>query len=64
MTCVCGHLLEEHRPTKMSEPITGGVMTIPTNAYHNGGFNDHPSATYDSVECHCGCNTYEEDHAA
>ncbi len=39
-------------------------MTIPTNAYHNGGFNDHPSATYDSVECHCGCNTYEEDHAA
>ena len=61
MNCVCGHSEDEHHVATMSVPLTNPTPIYPVV---------HPpcvarysaTATYDRLECHCGCCSYVPDH--
>jgi hypothetical protein len=62
MTCVCGHIESDHRPTVMSVPMKGGhtvIYPIPVNSVSVA--QTYPTSTYESVECGCGCGEYLAD---
>lgn len=62
MNCVCTHSRDEHKPTVMSVPLTAKTPTYPLpNSRVNNITLQHPTATYDTVQCHCGCQEYLPD---
>jgi hypothetical protein len=56
--CVCGHNEDEHHLATMSVPLTNPVPIYPVT-YPAFAGQPHPTATYDRLECHCGCCAFE-----
>lgn len=61
MNCVCGHDEADHRVVAMSVPLVNptpiyAVVHPPCVARYS------TTATYDRLECHCGCCSYVPDH--
>lgn len=64
MNCVCSHPEADHKPATMSVPLTTEkepLYKLPVTMYGHSVINRHPNATYDTVQCHCGCQEYLPD---
>jgi hypothetical protein len=57
--CVCGHPPADHRDTLMSVPLVGTGRYMPHGPLQIAVTN--LAATYDQVQCWCGCCEYLPD---
>ncbi|WP_143817374.1 hypothetical protein [Mycolicibacterium sp. 018/SC-01/001] len=50
----------------MSVPLVNPnpIYVLPGSVFNNHINRTHPTATYDSQQCPCGCNQYEADGEA
>jgi hypothetical protein len=59
--CVCGHTRAAHRHAVMSVPLkpnTNPLYEVPTGMYNNVAAG-HPHASFEGVQCGCGCTIWE-----
>lgn len=65
MRCVCGDRFADHKPVVMSVPLTAdkpALYPIKAGYYGNNITTVHPRSSYESVECVCGCTSWEPFH--